>query len=255
MVSVSRQRGATEETAFCKNNYEAEGKQMNRKHMPILALGLAVLMTVACWTPTADAQRRGGPQLDPEKAAAAWQLQAESVAKDLKLSKENAGKVTEAYKASRKTYQEATKKLSEEQSGGDGQGGRGRGRYQAFRELQQKERDNLKKALGAILKEEQVVKALASLGSFNRSWDRYVDTLAGLGLDKEALSKALAKVTVFVVDSGKAMEEAMANQDYQSMREKRGELKEALDTALAGILSEEQQTKWKEATTRGSRRG
>ena len=44
------------------------------------------------------------------------------------------------------------------------------------------------------------------------------------------------------------MREALANQDWESMREVRRSEKEKLDTALAAVLSEEQLARWSEAT-------
>lgn len=208
-----------------------------------VVLLIAVLAPLAVWMPNAAAQRaRGGPELAPEKAEAAWKLQAECVAKELGLSKENAEGLVNAYKAARKTYQEGVRALFEEE------GGDRSSRYEAFRKLRDKERGKLEEALKGILKEKQVAQAMASLGTFDRRWDRYVDTLAGFELGDEKLSKALVLVNQSVADADKVMREALASEDRESMREKRRELKEKLDTALAAVLSEDQQAKWSEAT-------
>jgi hypothetical protein len=96
---------------------------------------------------------------------------------------------------------------------------------------------------------------MASLGTFNWSWDRYADTLAGFELGEKMLFKVLAPLNQYVVDTGKASREAMANQDFASMRETRRELKEKLDAALAKVLSEDQLSKWSEATAFRGRGG
>ncbi len=216
---------------------------MKPRQIGVVVVCIAVLMVLGGWMPNAAAQPvQGGPRLAPEKVEAAWKLEAECVARELGLSKKDMERLVGAYKAARETYQKAIRELSE------GQGGDRRSRYQASRELQEKERGKLEEALKGILKEKQVAQAIASLGTFNRSWDRYVDTLAGFELGEKKLFKALALVNQYVVDTDKAMREAMANEDFESMRETRRELKEKLDTALAAVLSEDQQAKWSEAT-------
>ncbi len=216
---------------------------MKTMRIGVVALSIAVLMVLAGWTSNAAAQGRwGAPQLSPEKAEAAWQLQAGCVAKALELSEENTQGLVDAYKAARTSYQEGIQAVF-------GQAGGDRGsRFQAFREFQEKERGKLAEALKGILTEEQAANAIASLGSFDFRWDRYVDTLAGFELGDEKLGKALALVNQNVIDAAKMMQEAMATQDFSSRREARRELKAKLDTALAAVLSEDEQTKWGQAT-------
>ena len=216
---------------------------MKLRQIGAMVLCAMVMTVLACWMPDAAAQRGGGgPQLAPEKAEAAWKLEAECVAKALSLSEEKTGGLVAAYKAARKSYQEGVEKLTAAQ--GDDR----TALFMAFRELQDTERGKLEVALKGILEETQVAQAIASLGTFNRGWDRYVDILAGLELGDENLSKALALVNQYVIDSDKSMREALAKQDMESLRETRRAEKEKLDTALATVLSEEQKTKWGEAT-------
>ena len=209
---------------------------------------LALVVAFACWAPCATAQRgRGGPGLSPEKAEAAWKLEAECVAKRLALATKETEGLVKAYGAARKSHQEAMEKLAAE-AGEDR-----RARFEAYRELTKKERGKLTEALKGLLKEDQIAQAMASLGTFDRRWDRYVDLLAAFELGDEKLSKALALVEQSVIESNKARREAMATQDWESMRETRRTLKEKLDTALAEVLSEEQQAKWSEATAHRGR--
>lgn len=216
---------------------------MKTTRIGVVALSIAVLMVLAGWMPNAAAQGRwGAPQLAPEKAEAAWQLEAGCVAKALELSEENTQGLVDAYKAARTSHQEGIQALFTDTGGDRGS------RFQAFREFREKELGKLDEALKGILTEAQAAKAIVSLGTFDRRWDGYVDTLAGFELGDEKLTKALVLVNQYVVDADKVMREAMANQDLMSMREARRELKEKLDTALAAVLSEDEQAKWGEAT-------
>ncbi len=219
-----------------------------------MPMGIVVAAVLAlCFAAVTDAAAQrggfGGPQLSPEKAEAAWKLQADSALADLKFdNKEQAEKVCEAYVAARKSQQVAMNELRESSGGG-------RGMWQAFQELRQQERDKLSEALNAILNEEQTTQAMASLGTFSGSWDRFVDVLASLGLEKDALSPALKLVLAHTVDTQKALSEAMANQDFESLRSRWPELKATLDAGLAEVLSEEQLAKWKEQTPARGRGG
>ena len=72
-------------------------------------------------------------RLTPEKAQAAWKLQAQGVAKGLALKEKNTAKMVEAYAKARQSYADAVQKLREERQndpdrprgGQGGQGGRG----------------------------------------------------------------------------------------------------------------------------------
>lgn len=198
---------------------------------------------------TAQPGGRGGPPMAPEKLDAALTLEARGVAKELGLSDEVTAKVVDAYKAARKSQQAAMRELFS--------AGRGGG-MEAFQErlaLNEKERGKLEEALKGFLKAEQAGKAVASLGTFNRQWDRFTDTLAGFQLGEEKLYPALKLTCQYVVDSDAARSEAMANMDFQSMRSTAQKLKAKLDAGLAEILSEEQLSAWKTATVRRGRPG
>lgn len=214
-----------------------------------MPLGIAVAAGLAlCFLAVTDAAAQrggfGGPPLAPEKAEAAWKLQADSASIGLKLdSKEQSEKVREAYMAARNSHQKAMGELRSSIGGGGG-----REMFQAFRELNQKERAKLSEALDTFLSEEQTTQTMASLGTFSRTWDRYVDVLAGFEFEGKELYSALKLLQIHTVDSDKARSEAIANQDFQSMRSMRQELKAKLDTDLADVLSEEQLAKWKEQT-------
>ena len=217
-----------------------------------LTTGIGVLSIVGLilllWGATeVSAQFRMGPQLEPEQAQAAWTLAARGVANELGLSKEAASKLIDAYKAAR----ESSQKVMQGMMGGGG----GRGARQG---LIATEQGKLEKALKGFLSDEQVAKAMESLGTFSSEWDRFLDVLAGFNLDEENLYKALALVCTYVVESSKAMSAAMANQDFQSMRTARQTHKAALDGGLSKILTPSQLITWNQATAprmRGGPRG
>ncbi len=207
-----------------------------------LTMGIGVLSIVGLifllgGSTEVSAQFRGGPQLDPEKAQAAWTLAARGVANDLKLSKQVTSKLIDAYKAARESYQKAMQGLS---GGGGG--------MEAYRELAEKERGKLETALKGFLNDKQAAEAIASLGTFNGEWDRFLDVIAGFKLDDKKLFTALALVRTYVVDYDKARRSAMADQDWQSIRTARETHKAALDGGLSKILTPSQLITWNEAT-------
>lgn len=212
----------------------------------IAALTLALTFA---WVTDAAAQRGrgGGFRLDPEKADAAWSLQAQGVAKQIEVSGDALEKLTKAYKAARKSQGEAIRELM---SGG---GGGGPGRFMEMREISEEERGKLREALDAFLNDDQTKKAVESLGTFSGQWDRFVNTIAGFQLEEKKLYMALNLIAKNVVESDAARSEAMANMDFESMRTATQNLKANLDDGLAMILSKEDFTKWTEATARRGR--
>jgi hypothetical protein len=207
-------------------------------------------MLLSFWTVDAVAQRgrRGGNMLAPEKQEAAWTLQAQTVAKILTLDTAKTGAVTDVYKTARKDHQAALRKMAE--SGGQDRSAR----FEAFRKLGKEARGKLEASLKGVLDEKQAAQAFASMGTFDRRWDQYVDVVAGLKLGDEKQDKALRILNQQVIDSAKVMKEDLENRDWESMRAKRGEMKKKLDAALAKVLSEEEQAKWSAATASQRRR-
>jgi len=189
-----------------------------------------------------DALAQGRRSLPPEKQAAAEELQAMSVAKRLDLSKEATEQLVAAYKAARDSERKAAEAIWSSEEGDRAS------RFEKYRQLLDSERGKLESALQGFLTKEQVEKAMASLGTFSWQWDRYVDTLAGFGLDEEKLDKALEQVNTYITDSSKATREASAERDWAAQRTILQQHKAKLDTALASILSEEQLAQWTEAT-------
>jgi len=181
--------------------------------------------------------------LSPEKQEAAQKMEAQYIAKKLKLSDDNTSKMVGAYFKARKSLTDARQALRSE-------GTRG---WEAYREILDKERVKLEGEIGKFLKEKKVKKAMESLGTFNTSWDRMVDALAGFKLEEKALNKALDKVNAYVIDSAKLMQEARESGSFREIRPKFQQLRDNLDKAMEGILSAEQLEQWKLVAARRGR--
>ncbi len=215
-----------------------------------------VVVALALVPMAVQAQPGGGrgSRLSPEDAKKAWALEAEHVAGKLEFKKDATAKLTEAFAAARVGYAKAMEAKLEELMTDTGDRS---SRFAAYREAREEvakaEREKLEKALGAFLKKEQVKKALERLGSFDRRWDSMVHTLAGFDLG-EKQAEALELVNQYVVDQSKLFETVSgADGDRTALRDKFVSMREALDKSLSALLTEEQMTKWTEATA--SRRG
>lgn len=190
----------------------------------------------------------GGPQMSPEQAAKVYDAQAKTVAKQLSLSDEETGKLAAAYKAARESYAAEMRKLREEAAGGGGN-------PMARLELTGSERAKLETALKEFLSGEKLDKAMASLGTFNNQGDAAVNALLEMNLEPEKLDKTLVIVDGYTAASGKAMDDAIAAMDFQSLRASNQELRAKLETDLATVLTAEQLEEFKSKTARRGGRG
>ncbi len=238
-------------------------------------LSVAGLVFLLAGLSEVSAQFMGqGTQLEPEQTEAARTLAARGVAHDLALSEENASKLIDAYKAARESYDAARAEMIGSAMGGGGMMGGGMagggmmgggmagggmmggGMAGGLNlEFVTAEQDKLEEALTDFLSADQVSKALESLGTFSSNWDNQLNVIAGFDLDDETLFKALALINTYVVDSEKAIEAAMTNQDFHTMISAMQTHKAALDGALADILSSYQFVMWISKTitrTRGA---
>jgi hypothetical protein len=217
--------------------------------------GKASLLTIAalffvCIAATSFAQQRpvrqpGGAGLSPEKEMAAQTIEAQFVAKTLQLSDDNTSKLAQAYIKARKSLNDARQALRSQGTAGG---------FQAFQELTDKESKKLEADIKKFLNDDQVKKAMESLGTFNTTWDRMVDALAGYKLEKKALDKALDKVHGYIIESAKLMQQARASGSFQEIRPKLQELRDKLDKAMESILSKDQLEQWKQVAARRARR-
>lgn len=208
--------------------------------------------------------------MPPEKAKAAWSLQATGVAKRVGADDAQIKAVVLAYTearesqgvASDKMRKEMAEKAAKNRESGDDAGGPGgpggRGGFnaesmKAMEDMNAKERDKLKKALAATLSQDQTTKALASLGTFNRQWDGMADILAGFGLDAKKQQDALNATEDFVVAQAKARAGAAGGGgDPEAMRTAMQETRQKLMDSMKKILSEDQMGKF-EGSMRGGR--
>ena len=221
----------------------------------VLILALVAALSFATSVQAQEMRGQRGPQMSPEDAQAAWTLEASHVAGKLGLAEEETTKLVDAYKKARESYNEAVGKAREEvrANAADTED------RQAMREAQEKitkaETEKFAKAVGAFLDEAKAKTAVTQLGTFSGSLDRMVNVIAGLKLDKVKQSEALDLVSAYVVESTAARAKAMASGDRESMRTMFQEQRTKLNEAMAKILSEEQLTKWTEATARRGRGG
>ena len=178
--------------------------------------------------PAGDRQPRGnrpgGPggggmmrgQLPPERAKAAWEAEATGVAKHAGLNEAQTKSLVAAYTAARESHAESMQKLMKEVR--DAAEGNERPDPQAMQEkmqgLNKAEKEKFQKAVGATLSADQAAKVLASLGSFNGQWDRWVDALGEFKLDPAKNQQAMDALETFVL----ASEKARAG-DRETMRE------------------------------------
>lgn len=191
-----------------------------------------------------------GGQLSPEKAKAAWEAQATGVAAGLGLDAEKTKTLVTAYTDARHSQNAAMDKMREEMRKAREEGGGGGG---GFAEMQKKleemntsEREKFRKAIAGALSAEQVSKAMATLGTFNRQWDGMADAVLGFKLEKaklDAANKAMEEYVASVSNAPRDDREAMRTA-MQAARKK------LLDTMKAN-LTEEQLGKFETAMGRG----
>lgn len=207
--------------------------------------------------------RQGGPQLSAERAAAAWKLQAEGVAKRFDLDPTSTNTLVDAYVTQRKANQAESDKLREDMrkemendSGGD--------RREAMRKMMTKQdeqqkasREALRTSIAGVLKGEQLDKAMKSLGAFNRQWDQAVDAVAFFKLDAAKQQKALEALEDYVVTGGEIMAKARAIFEIgdmsggQKLREEADKARQQCIDAVKLMLTQEQAIKFEEALPRG----
>lgn len=212
-------------------------------------IGMCAIIVMTCLiTIEAQAQRGGGPRLAPEKLDAAWSAEASGVARENGVSADNTAKLVAAYKVSREAQ---GKEMQEMMATAQ----RGPGMFQEMMEISESQAATLRKNVSAFLSDKEIEGVMTSLGSYNRSWDRFVDTLLGFELKEEDNFKALALIANYVMESDKARAEAIAAMDFESMRVASQELKGMLDLAIGGLLSDEQIIVWNEATQQRRRGG
>lgn len=201
------------------------------------------------------ARPRANANLSPEKAKAAWELQAAGVAKHLGLDAEKSKTLTKAYVEARESHVAASDKLRQEamekmrDNTGDPQN-RGADMMKALEDLNTSERAKFEKAVAGVLTPDQSTKALASLGTFNRQWDTMTDNLASFKLEPAKQQEAFQAVEQYVVAAS-----AARTGDREAMRTAMQDARTKLLDSLKTVLSEEQFAKFEATIAPGGRMG
>ena len=217
------------------------------KHTSIICLTFSLVLACSI-TAFAQGRGRGGARMTPEKAEAVWKLQAEAVAKDLVLDAEKTIKLSKAFVQARKSQQTAIAAMPSKQQGESGS------RLKKVLEVEDKERAKLHEALKGFLNKDQIEKAMPILGNFHKRWDIYVSVVSNITDDKKISQSAMKEINTWAEKTAKARKTALAKTNMLPRPKATKELKMALDTELAKILSEEEFKQWKEKTAgRGSR--
>ena len=194
---------------------------------------------------------RGEGPPSPEMMAKAHNLEATTVAQSLSLPADKTAKLLEAYKTARESHMTAMRAVQKPGERPD---------FQAMQGITKAEAAKFEAAVKAFLTPEQTAAVTATLGTFNRRWDRMVLALDGMGLAEKPKADALKLVMENVAESGKAMQAAAGSTDREAMRAQNEKMREKLDTEIAKVLSADQLTKWKAETAMrgpggGGRRG
>ena len=203
------------------------------------------------------AGRPGGmAPLSPEKAKAAWELQATGVAGRVGLNADQTKALVKAYTEARTTMQQKQEELRRARQEGEGDPGSA---VETLRETEAAARTQFGKALAdAKITGEQATKVNASLGSVGltgRGWDVMVDTLAGFNLEPAKRQTSLNAAEDFVVAMSKATEGMRGGGgDPQEARAAMDAAREKLMTTLKGTLTEDQLKTFESVTGRGGMR-
>jgi hypothetical protein len=203
---------------------------------------VCVLATAVSWAGPADAQRGRG-DMTPEQLHAIWSLQVGAVAQELGLSAEEATGLLEAYRVGREGQAVGIEQLSEQNlEGGE--------RYAVYRKVSDEQRVKMEEAFGAVIPADKAAMALTALGTFDWRYDRYVSTVAELQLEPLKQQEALKLINAYTIDVTRIRNAATTSEERSASREARSQRKTELDNALAAVLSEAEQAKWLEASTR-----
>ncbi len=199
----------------------------------------------------------GGRQLSPERAKAAWDLEANGVAHRLGVKDDKAKAVASAYAAARESQESAAEKLRSEAMQKAQEGGN---RMEAMRDALKKvdeltagEREKLKASLTGIIGAEQADKAIVPLGTFSRQWDNIADTFGTFKLDAAKQQEGLNAIEDYAVALDAAQKKIRANAagggqvDREAMRAANQEGRQKLLDSMGKILNKEQMTKLEES--------
>jgi aminopeptidase N len=189
-------------------------------------------------------------QLSPEKAKAAWDLEATGVANRLGLNAEQTKSLVKAYEDARTSHQAASEKMRKEQADKmrDAEDRReaAQGMRKAMEDMNKTEREKFTKAVTGAISGEKGTQAATALGAFNPMWDRMVDTVSGFKLEGAKQQNVLNAIETYVGAQTKAMQGG-PDSDPQDRREAVQAAREKMNASLKKELSEEQFKKFEES--------
>lgn len=189
---------------------------------------------------TTGAESNQGESHGGKDATAIWRLQAETVAKELKLTNEQTEKLVEAYVESRERRRTVLNNIPKPSEDKDT-------KRSARDKIDAEQQEALKKSLAGFLSDQQIESALLPLGSFNARWDSYVETIRQFELPEQKQNAALHLIYEYISNYVKARNAAKSQGARFSSVTAR-ELKSTLDAGVAKLLSDEQLAKWNKET-------
>lgn len=224
--------------------------------------------------------------MTPEKAKAAWALEAAGVGRRVGATEDQIKVVADAYAKTRERYRRSAdgldeaalrkaKNIGKALNVIDNVVNTAEARNNAFNRLGselQRDQDQLKAAeqkelrrvISGTLSAEQTSDAMVSLGTFDTSWDLMADAVAGFDLDPEKQQRTLETVEVFVrgydklspLASGHGLPPGTPAEKSKALETARKELRQlrlTLNDSMKDILSPEQFTRF-EAAQHGDKR-
>jgi uncharacterized protein YeaC (DUF1315 family) len=224
------------------------GRNVEHRTQTALLFGTCIAALICAGAVAQPGGGREGP-LTPETTAKAETLEVTTVSQSLSLPADKMAKLAEAYKTARESHAAAMRAMMKPGERPD---------FSAMQQTTKAETAKFETAIKAFLTPEQTATALATLGTFNRRWDRMVLVIDGMGLAEKPRDEVMKVVMNSVAESSKAMQAMTASTDREAMRTQQEKMRENLDASLAKVLSEDQMKKWKEETSfrpRGPRMG
>jgi hypothetical protein len=208
-----------------------------------MMLGCSIAVGALC---VAQETATQGKKPAKENSEAVWKVQAQSVADQLGLTKDQTAKLTTAYLTARASHKQSLKELPEEKD-------KDKARV-ALQGAIEKDQAAFLSSLKGTLSPETLSKLTTTLGSFNGRWDGYTTTLLELKLDAATMKTAMGFLITYVSDYEGASKESLKS---FNRRPNSRSFKQKLDTDLAGLLKADQIKKWNEATamTGGKEKG
>jgi hypothetical protein len=210
--------------------------------------------------PGAGGGMRGMEPLAPEKAKAAWDLEANTVATRLGLSADQTKSLVTAYEGARTTQTAAVEKLRKEQADkmeklrdGDRQDRQDamQSMRKAMEDLNKTNKENLTKAVTTAVPGDSGTKAAAALASYNQISDRMVDTVSGFKLDNTKQQNVLKAIEDFSSEQAKNV--GGNPDDRQERQEAMQAARDKFNAAVKKDLTDEQVKKLEESMPGGGR--